>query len=139
MNIVERLSENRKNFWNGVLERTNQKLEEYLSRYQCEEGCVSESYNIKFIVKYETDYEYHFEIYFRINDESYNFDDGDCIEKFKSDKAVRQYLDFLNLQLSDIADEDYTVIMLHSEFSVEEMKDNEEVCILELELRLKID
>ena len=102
--------------------------------YQYDEEFVSKSYN----VKYELDVQYGFKIYFKINDELWDFDD-DSVEDFNTDKAVRKYLDFLNLELSDIDDEECTVIMLNSDFSINDMEGNEEVCILELELKLEVD
>ena len=137
--ITEKLSEKRRKYWKALVEHTNQKMEEYLIQYQQDEEFVSEYYNVKLVVKYDADVEFGLKIHFKINDELCDFYDGFSVEFFKSDKSVRQYLDFLNLQLSDMPDEECTVIMLHSDFSIEEMKDNEEVCILELELRLEVD
>ena len=50
MTITEKLSKRRKDYWKGVIERTNQKLEKCLLGYQFDEEYVSKSYNVKLIV-----------------------------------------------------------------------------------------
>ena len=136
MNIKERLSGERRNYWVNIVTHTNKKLEEYLLLYQSTEEFISKSYNVKLVVKCHSDFNYGLVIYLKINDEPYDWDGGTYIEAFKSDLAVRQYVESLNVQLFN---GDYTPIMADYEFSIDELEDNEEVCIFEVELELEVD
>ncbi len=136
MAIRKQLSEKRRTYWEDILSNTNNKLKEYLLEYQVREEFTSEIYNVKLIVKYNKDLLKCFLIYVRINDEYCDYEDsGDCIECFGSDKAVRCYIEFLD---TEILDGEYKFIYMNSDFSIDDMEDEEEICIFECELELEV-
>jgi len=137
MTITEALSVKRRTYWENVIDETNNRLKKYLLQYQVDEDFISRFYKVSLVVKfcgqYEVDVRNPLRIYVKINNELVDYEDGDCLESFKCDVAIRRYLELLS---PNILDGEGTVTTCNSDFDVRIMREVEEVVILEVVLEL---
>lgn len=129
MSIKETLKEEREKYWNTKLQDSIEKIREYILKYQKETEFLTEEFIVKlYVEKYVEKIEPN-GVYNVISMGMYEqiLDNGNMLVGFKSDEAVRHYLNKLNAILED---EGAKVIYTIEDLSEDKIKLREKLHIL---------